>query len=531
MESLHSTDVIVIGSGVSGLMTAISLYPRKVTLISKKKLGEASSSAWAQGGIAAAIGKDDSPHIHFQDTINASSGLNEERVVKFLTENAVDVVYYLENIGVKFDKDKTNNFIFSKEAAHSRRRVVKINGDNSGKEIIKILVQKIKSLNNVTILENVTIDEIIAENEKIVGLIGRHIGENIVDNFTFFKAPHVVLATGGLGSIYEHTTNPRDIYGEGIAMAARAGASLIDMEFVQFHPTGLDIGLDPTPLLTEAIRGDGAKFIDENDNYFMESVHPEKDLAPRDIVSREIQKLKDMGHSTFLDCRHFNEKKMQESFPTAYNYLKKANIDFTKEKIPITPSAHYHMGGVFVNDSGRTSIEGLWACGEVSSTGAHGANRLASNSLLEAFVFGKKIAENINNSITSTIKERKFNFEQYLPKEKTSSKIRAKKYIWQLRCTMQDLVGVYRNEQKLQKALIEIDRIEREARDLSAKLKDMVLISRLITYAALQRKESRGAHFRSDYPNKSKDFLFRKKFILKDMKNFLNKKEYFEKTA
>ena len=531
MESLHTTDVIVIGSGISGLMTAICLYPRKVTLISKKKLGEASSSAWAQGGIAAAVGKDDSPKIHFEDTIKASSGLSDEKIVRIITEEASSIIKFLEEKGVNFDKDHLKNFLMSQEAAHSRRRVLKVNGDSSGREIIKTLINNIQKLENITILEDVTVDEIITENNKVIGLIGRHIGKNIVDNFTFFKAPNVVLATGGLGSIYEHTTNPRDIYGEGIAMAARAGAVLSDMEFVQFHPTGMDVGLDPTPLLTEALRGDGAKLVDENDSQFMKSIHPSGDLAPRDIVARELQRLKDLGHSTFLDCRKFSNEQLETMFPSAYNFLKKANIDFTKEKIPVTPAAHYHMGGVLVDENGKSSIKGLWACGEVSSTGAHGANRLASNSLLEAFVFGKRIATSINSEVLNNIEDKNINFKKYLPKEKTSSRIRAKKYIWQLRNIMSDLVGVYRNEQKLRKAFIEIDRIEREAKDLSAKLKDMILVSRLITYSAYMRKESRGAHFRSDYPKSNEKFLFRKKITLKEMQEFLNKKEYIEKVA
>ena len=531
MDSLHSTDVIVIGSGISGLMTAICLHPRKVTLISKKKLGEASSSAWAQGGIAAAVGKDDNATIHFEDTIRASAGLSDEKIVKIITEEAAKIIKFLEEKGVNFDKDYTNNFLASQEAAHTRRRVLKVNGDSSGREIIKSLIENISKLENVTVLENITVDEIITEDNKVLGVIGRHLGQNVADNVTFFKAPNIVIATGGLGSMYEHTTNPRDIYGEGIAMAARAGAILCDMEFVQFHPTGMDVGLDPTPLLTEALRGDGAKLVDENDFEFMKKVHPNGDLAPHDIVSRELQRLKDLGHSTFLDCRYFTNEQMMNSFPSAYSFLKKANIDFTKEKIPVTPAAHYHMGGILVDSEGKTSIEGLWACGEVSSTGAHGANRLASNSLLEAFVFGKIIAKSINSKIIKVKDLPWINVQKYLPKEKTASRVRAKKYIWQLRSIMNDLVGVYRNEQKLKKAFVEIDRIEREAKHLSAKLKDMILVARFVTYAALLRKESRGAHFRSDYPNSNNNYLNRRKTTLKELNDFLSSKEYLEKVA
>ncbi len=517
MESIYKSDVVVVGSGVAGLMVAISLRPRKVTLVTKRKLGEMSSSYWAQGGIAAATLKEDSPKAHFEDTIKASSGLSENDAVEAITSHALDVVNFLKSIGVHFDL-RNNKLDLSKEAAHSFRRVLKVNGDQSGKFIVEHLINHARSLDHITFVEDVSVDHVLQDENICQGIMGHIHKDEIADNFVFFQAPNVVLATGGLGSIYAYTTNPRDVYGEGIAMATNAGADLVDLEFVQFHPTAFDIGLDPAPLLTEAIRGEGGYIVDDHNERFMLSIDPLGELAPRDVVARAIHQHKIKGRSTFLDCRHFKND-FNKMFPTAAKFLKDAAIDPKKDLIPITPAAHYHMGGVKVNLEGQTSVEGLWACGECSSTGAHGANRLASNSLLEAFVFGKKIADSINSKFAKT---KKFNidFQNYIPKEKTISKIRAKKYIWQLRSTMSKLVGVERNSFTLNSAFVEFDRIERETEHLSAKLKDMLLVSKLITYAALQRKESRGTHYRSDFPLKNHNLNQRNTFKLSDLKKY-----------
>jgi len=528
MESIYKSDVVVVGSGISGLMVAISLFPRKVTLVTKKKLGEVSSSAWAQGGIAAAVGNDDHPDTHFADTIKASSGLSNNEAVKLITSEALEIVQFLEKINIQFDRDEKKNFCLSIEAAHSKRRVLKINGDQSGKFIVEKLIEHAKKQDHITFVEDVSVDHIVQKDNDCEGIVGHMNKPGVVDNFIFLQAPNVVLATGGIGSIYAYTTNPRDIYGEGVAMAARAGAKLSDMEFVQFHPTALDIGLDPAPLLTEAIRGEGAHIVDENYNRFMQTVHPDQELAPRDVVARAIFRERENGRSTFLDCRHFKQNSFQSLFPTAYEFLKKTKIDSTKDLIPIIPAAHYHMGGVKVDLTGQTSVKGLWACGETSSTGAHGANRLASNSLLEAFVFAKKIAEAINSKTIDPTKLKKINIENYFPKEKTISKIRAKKYIWQLRSSMTRNVGLERNNQSLNQAFIEFDRIERESKHLSAKLKDMILISRLITYAAIMRQESRGTHYRNDYSKIDDTFSFSNVFTIKDMNQYLLNKNFLE---
>ena len=521
MESIYKSDVVIVGSGISGLMTAVSLYPRKVTLVTKRKLGEMSSSAWAQGGIAAAVTKEDSPQKHFDDTLRASSGLSNKIAVKTITEDALEVVKFLEKIGVNFDKD-SNGFCLSKEAAHSYRRVLKINGDQSGKFLVSHLIDYARQQGHITFVEDISIDHIIQKDNQCHGIMG-HIHKNeAVDNFVFFQSPNVILATGGLGSIYAHTTNPRDVYGEAIAMAAKANAKLVDLEFVQFHPTALDVGLDPAPLLTEAIRGEGAFIVDEKNNRFVFEDDPLGEMAPRDVVSRSIHKHKLKGHSTFLDCRHFKIN-FEQMFPTASQYLHQSSIIPSKDLIPIIPAAHYHMGGIQVDINGRTSVEGLWACGECSSTGAHGANRLASNSLLEAFVFSKRIADTINSEPPKK-SHNLINISNYIPKEKTISKIRAKKYIWQLRSAMNKFVGVDRNKSTLDQAFVEFLRIERETSRLSAKLKDMLLVSKLITFAALQRRESRGTHFRSDYPFQNKELLNRKVLNQNDLFDYLNNK-------
>ena len=531
MESIYKSDVVIVGSGISGLTVAISLYPRKVTLVTKRKLGEMSSSAWAQGGIAAAVSEEDSPQKHFEDTIKVSAGLSDENSVKEITEKAVSVVNFLEKIGVIFDREK-GELSLSKEAAHSQRRVLKVNGDQSGKFIVEKLINYARKLGHITFVENVSIDHITKNNNnECTGVIGHIHQDQIVDNIVFFQAPNVILATGGIGSIYAYTTNPRDVYGEGISLAATAGAELVDLEFVQFHPTALDIGVDPNPLLTEAIRGEGATLVDENNNRFMKKIHALSDLAPRDIVSRAIHDLKMQGHSTFLDCRKFNSNTFKKLFPTADKYLKNANINVEKELIPIIPAAHYHMGGTKVNMDGMTSINGLWACGETSSTGAHGANRLASNSLLEAFVYAIRIAKKINSLPIKNYAIRSINIKNYLPKEKTISKVRAKKYIWQLRSTMNKFVGVERSDKTLNNAFVEFDKIEREAKNLSAKLKDMLLVSRLITFAAKLRKESRGTHYRTDFPNMNTNYNQRKVININDLNSFLSEKEYDKKVV
>jgi L-aspartate oxidase len=371
------------------------------------------------------------------------------------------------------------------------------------------------------------------ENNTIYGVIGRFTDKNIPNNHVVIQSSHIVLATGGLGGIFANTTNPRTSYGEGIALAAQVGAVLTDMEFVQFHPTGLDFGLDPTPLATEAIRGAGAHLINQNGERFMLGIHEEVELAPRDIIAQNIFKQIDAGNSVFLDCRKNIGIDFKIKFPQVYSYCTKAGIDPSKEMMPIIPVAHYHIGGVKTDLRGRTSVEGLWCCGEASATGVHGANRLASNSLLEALVFGKIVANEINKEPLKQNAEVISSSFIRTYKEKTKNKIRAKKFIWQLRSTMMRNLGIVRNQASIAKGLSDIIRIERESRGMSAKLNDMILVSKFIICGAFKREESRGCHLRSDFTEENNNFLKHldqsKHTLEKDILNIIDRRNKIDK--
>ena len=506
-DSIYTPDVVIIGGGVAGLTVALNIAPRKVCVITKNSLGVNTSSSWAQGGIAASISKEDSNENHIKDTLNTAKGLADKNVVKMVINESLNVVNDLENIGVKFDKNEDGSFNLGLEAAHSHRRILRSKGDSSGIEIMRGLIEEVKRSDHITVLENVSIDRIISEENQIYGVIGRFTDENIPNNHVVIQCPEVVLATGGLGGIFSNTTNPRTSFGEGIALAAQAGAILTDMEFIQFHPTGIDFGLDPTPLATEAIRGEGAYLVNQNDERFMLNQHPDKELAPRDLIAQNIFNQTEKGNSVFLDCRHIS-KDFETRFPQVYNYCKKANLDPRNDLIPVIPVAHYHIGGVKTDLSGRSSVEGLWCCGEVASTGIHGANRLASNSLLESLVFGKIVANQINQKNMKVIDTPLTSKLIKTYKEKTKSKIRAKKYIWQLRSSMMRNLGIVRNQRSIIRGLFDILKIERESKGLSAKLNDMILVSKFIILGAYKREESRGCHLRSDYKQQNENMAY-----------------------
>jgi len=506
-DSIYTPDVVVVGGGVAGLTVALNIAPRKVCVITKNSLGVNTSSSWAQGGIAASISEEDSNENHINDTLNTAKGLADKSVVKMVINESVNVVNDLENIGVKFDKNEDGSFNLGLEAAHSHRRILRSKGDSSGIEIMRGLIEEVKRSDHITVLENVSIDRIISEENQIYGVIGRFTEENIPNHHVVIQCPEVVLATGGLGGIFSNTTNPRTSFGEGIALAAQAGAILTDMEFVQFHPTGIDFGLDPTPLATEAIRGEGAYLVNQNDERFMLNQHPDIELAPRDLIAQNIFNQTEKGNSVFLDCRHMSQN-FETRFPQVYNYCKKANLDPRKDLIPVIPVAHYHIGGVKTDLCGRSSIEGLWCCGEVASTGIHGANRLASNSLLESLVFGKIVANQINQKNMKVIDAPITSKLIKTYKEKTKSKIRAKKYIWQLRSSMMRNLGIVRNKKSIIRGLFDILKIERESNGLSAKLNDMILVSKFIILGAYKREESRGCHLRSDYTKQNENMTY-----------------------
>ena len=504
-DSIYRPDVVIVGGGVAGLTTALNLAPRKVCIITKSTLGVNTSSMWAQGGIAAAVGINDSVKSHIEDTVATAKGLADENVIVKVVNEAKNIINDLESFGVNFDKNDDGSFDLGLEAAHSSNRIVRSKGDSSGIEIMRGLIEKVHDSNNITVLENVSIDSIMSENNTIHGVIGRLAQDNIPDNHVIIECSNVVLATGGLGGIFANTTNPRSSYGEGIALAAQAGAVLTDMEFIQFHPTGLDFGLDPTPLATEAIRGDGAYLINQNEERFMLGIHPENELAPRDLVAQNLFKQIEQGNSVFLDCRKVSSE-FETKYPQVASYCQAAGLNPKIDLLPILPVAHYHIGGVKTDLEGKTSIEGLWCCGEVAATGIHGANRLASNSLLESMVFGRIVAKNINSLPIKKVNKINPDFIR-MHKEKTKNRDRAKKYIWQLRSSMMRNIGIVRNHSSIIRGLHDVLKIERESKGLSAKLNDMILVSKFIIIGAYLRKESRGCHLRSDYKNTEDNFI------------------------
>jgi len=480
----HS-NILIIGGGLAGLFCALKLSPRPVTVLASATIGEGASTAWAQGGIAAAVAEGDTAEAHARDTIAAGAGLVDEAVALGMAEEAGERVRDLLAYGVPFDKDLQGHLQVSREAAHSARRIVHVQGDMAGRAIMGALAAAVRKTPSIRVLEGYLAEELVTADGSVAGVRARNADGRVAT----IPAGAVVLATGGIGHLYSVTTNPPEARGIGLAIAARAGAVLADTEFVQFHPTAIDVGRDPAPLATEALRGEGAILVNRAGERFMQRLHPEAELAPRDIVARGVFAEITAGRGTFLDAREAIGAAFASRFPTVYASCMAAGIDPARQLIPVAPAAHYHMGGVSVDARGRSSVAGLWAAGEVASTGAHGANRLASNSLLEAVVFAKRIAEDIGG-LSSTKR-------QALPAVKDNG-MKSPADDGELRALMSAHVGVIRDEEGLSHALTEIARIERATP--SPVLRNMATAALLVAAAAWRRRESRGAHFRADYP-------------------------------
>ena len=503
-------DTVIVGAGAAGLFAALQLSEkgRKVTIISEAELNGICASCWAQGGIAAAIAKEDSSIEHSKDTLKVAAGTADIDVVEKLTTEAPSYISVLEKYGVKFKKDKnTGEFLLNREACHSKRRVLRAKaGDGFGKELMRALSETVSMDKNIKFVANSSAITIVRRHSQSSGDICGVLTFNKKESsYHIQRAKTVIFATGGIGALFSYTTNPNFAKGTGIAMAARAGAVLADMEFVQFHPTALDIAKDPAPLATEALRGDGALLVNQRGERFV------NELAPRDEVSRTVfaQILK--SNKVFLDCRNIRV----EDFPALMEACKAVGINPKEDLVPIHPAAHYHMGGIATDINGRSSIYGLWACGEVASTGLHGANRLASNSLMEAIVMAGNVANDINKEIDNINTNLDISIPAYckasVAKHAKSARI-GKEKLQELRSIMTKYVGIIRDEKGLKTALKKLNELSK-----NDKIANEVLVAKIITYQALQRKESRGGHYRVDFPKTDKMLQHRSFTTLKEI--------------
>jgi L-aspartate oxidase len=479
--TLRHDGVLIIGAGLAGLSAALACAPRKALVLSAAPLLKGCSSAWAQGGMAAALSPDDDPTAHAADTIAAGAGLVDAEMAGLLTREGPDAVRRLAALGAPFDREPNGAFAQSLEAAHGFARVARVKGDQAGREIMRAVAAAAMAAPNVEIRPDTRVRTLLRDAQgRVRGALVEHGGR-----LSQIIAPATILATGGLGGLYAVTTNPREVRGEGLALAALAGAKVSDAEFVQFHPTAIAVDADPAPLASEALRGEGAMLVDAAGERFMPSQHPQGDLAPRDIVARAIHRQIAEGRGAFLDARAAIGAAFPEEFPAVFAACMAAGIDPRVQPIPIAPAVHYHMGGVVTDADGRTSLPGLFAAGECASTGVHGANRLASNSLLEAAVFGTRAG----------LAARDADDPRSEPLPGTPAPDLPAEALQALRAAMSRDAGVVRDADGLTRLLGLIDRFEA---DYGAA--PPLVAARLVAAGALAREESRGAHYRSDFP-------------------------------
>ena len=494
------TDFLVIGAGVAGLRAAIELAPAgRVVVLAKREVTD-SATNYAQGGIAVALSDEDEIGIHLQDTLVAGDGLCNVEAAKVLVEEGPERIEELIHWGTEFDRDGTR-LSFTREGAHSRDRILHAHGDSTGREILRALYAKAKTLKHISVCEFEFSTELRMENGRVSGidLVGDKGSPETI------TASAVLLATGGLGHLYRNTTNPSVATGDGVAMAFRAGAEVSDMEFVQFHPTALYLKKAPRFLLSEALRGEGAYLRNLEMHRFMPKYHQLAELAPRDVVARaivhelEVSKAKDPV--VYLDLTHLDAEHVKKRFPRIYSTCMEYNIDLTTDLIPVRPAAHYAMGGVHTGLDGRATVPGLYAAGEAAATGVHGANRLASNSLLEGLVFGARAGQAMRNDLRHQPAKAGPPQASY-----SNGPVDAglEDLIGQMQDVMWQEVGIVRDRQSLKRAL---DRLEQFAPRLAHprtrrayEAHNIRLAGTLVTRSALAREESRGAHYRTDYP-------------------------------
>ncbi len=485
------TNFLVIGSGISGLNFALHAAKKgKVILVTKKKLID-SNTNYAQGGIAAVLDKTDDAEKHINDTIEAGDFHNDKKAVRFMVENSAEAIYRLIDLGVAFEKDK-NKLKLAKEGGHNKRRIAYV-GDYTGQEIERILIKRVKEHLNIKIIENCFALKLITHRKTCYG--SQVIHRNQVDNIF---ADQTILATGGIGQIYSNTTNPSIATGDGIAMAVEAGCKTQDMEFIQFHPTALDKQITPRFLISETVRGEGAKLLNSKGQRFMTKRHKLKDLAPRSIVAKEIYKELEDG-PVYLDISHKDRKFLKKRFPKIYAKLRSYKIDMAKDHIPVTPAAHYLCGGVKTDLNGRTKIKNLFAFGEVTRTGVHGANRLASNSLLEALVFSNQIIKKLKPSKKLKI----ITIDRPTLSLKTSKEsLLAKRLRKEIQKLMWKYAGIVRDRKLIKKEGIPaIKQILQELSHITstnqiiAETTNLAQTALLILTSAKKRRRTLGCHF------------------------------------
>lgn len=500
-------DYILVGSGIAGLYTALLAKEQGSVLILTKSGIEECNTRHAQGGIAAPIGINDSPELHIKDTLAAGKGLCDEEAVRILATEAPDRIADLVKFGVPFDTLE-GKIALTMEAAHSVPRILHAGGDATGKHIEITLSQKVRA-SHIRVLESFLATDILLEKGRVKGVKAMNCRTGA---FEEFECKYLILATGGGGQLYKFTTNSEIATGDGLALAFKAGAEVTDMEFFQFHPTALHLAGVPTFLISEAVRGEGGILRNIHGYRFMQDYAPEKELAPRDVVSRSIvyEMAKTNSENVFIDVTHLPHNLVTTRFPNIYQFCLDYGLDITKEMVPVAPAAHYMMGGVKVNAWGETNIPGLFAAGETACTGVHGANRLASNSMLEVLVFSKRILERTKLGINAPIIETKPNNDEYhfLPERKSRKKM-PEISVSALKTLMWDKVGIIRNKEGLTEAANTLAAWQRGIQlneRVSYELSDMITTGQLMTEAALIREESRGAQFRTDFPETSADW-------------------------
>lgn len=510
--------VVIVGSGAAGLYAALKIseqinLPDGILIITKSKLG-LSNSKYAQGGIVGVMHQNDGDNVelHVKDTIKAGAGLTDEKAAKYISENSDNVINDLMNYNINFDKDDNGNLNFTLEAAHSFRRILHVGGDATGNGIVSGLVSSVRQNPDITVLENSLAAELLinAENE-CKGVI---VYNDLLNEHEIIYSSAVIIATGGAGQVYKYTTNPIGATGDGIALAYNAGAEIQDMEFIQFHPTAFALNAESKNrfLISEAVRGEGAKLVNKSGDEFMQKYSDKRELAPRDVVTRAIycEMKKSNSDNMFLNASVIEKSKLLMRFPTISGFCIKNGIDITTSPIPVAPAAHYTMGGVKASVEGKTSIKGLYAIGEVASTGLHGANRLASNSLLECVVCAYELADYLsfsNLEVPQIIDKNIMKTIEIYSEPINDIDYNISELKQELKSLMWNKVGIIRNEEDLLSAQRRVSEMKssfkRNQKCLNKdeyEYRNMLTVAELIIEGAIKRKESRGAHSRSDYP-------------------------------